>query len=123
MSRSLTLLCARCRRPAATFSLLAAGEGEGLGRDRDRIERTGFMGTTTKFGELESYEPLLKALERGDYPVARQNDPDFVAFHCWQCGQDYCEQCWRVGPPEFDEGFYDCTRATCPAGHEQMVDD
>jgi hypothetical protein len=24
---------------------------------------------------------------------------------------------------EYDEGFYDCSRGTCPQGHSRMVDD
>jgi hypothetical protein len=28
-----------------------------------------------------------------------------------------------VGPPVFDEGFYEYTLGTCPRGHEQIVDD
>jgi hypothetical protein len=24
---------------------------------------------------------------------------------------------------EYDDGFYDCTRGTCPEGHRRMVDD
>ena len=52
--------------------------------------------------------------------------PDLIAFHCWACAADYCEACWRIGPPEFDAtlpGFYDCTYGICPAEHEQIVDD
>ncbi len=35
----------------------------------------------------------------------------------------YRERCWDVEPPEFDDGFYDCTRGTCPKGHPQTLDD
>jgi hypothetical protein len=82
------------------------------------------MGVVTKFGStLDELRPLFSALRGGDYKAARQFDPDFIAFHCWECGLDYCEQCWHIGPPVFDDGFYDYTNGTCPAGHEQTVDD
>ncbi|MBM4421998.1 MAG: hypothetical protein FJ030_01235 [Chloroflexi bacterium] len=119
----ITLPCAQCGRPAAAFTVHAAGEGDGLWRDHDRIERAGFMGVVIKFGSLESLAQLFETLRRHDYETLRRLDADFIAFHCWECGKDYCEQCWRIGPPEFDDGFYDCTMGICPAGHEQMVDD
>lgn len=123
MTDSVSLLCARCGRPAAIFTLYAAGMRQGIGRDSDRLVRTGFMGEVTKFGGLDSLSQLLAALQQRDYAAARQHDPDFIALHCWECDKDYCEQCWDIGPMEFDEGFYDCTNGTCPEGHEQMVDD
>lgn len=123
LTASVILPCARCGQPAATFTVLAATEGAGLWRDRDRLERTGFMGAVTKFGSRVSFTNFIAAIQRRDYQAAGQFDPDFVAFHCWSCDQDYCESCWQIGPPEFDEDFYDCTRGACPQGHEQIVDD
>jgi hypothetical protein len=122
-----TLTCACCGQPAATFTLLPAGTGEGMWRERDRLERTGFLGTTARFDALPALAALMQAIQQRDHAVIRgQVGPDLVAFHCWQCGVDYCQDCWRIGPPEFDEdfpGFYDCTHGVCPAGHEQIVDD
>ena len=90
---------------------------------RHGLQRTGFMGQVTKFGEGGELRGLLEAIRAADYAAARRVDVDFTAFHCWECGSSYCERCWQIGPPEFDEGFYDCTRAVCPQGHEQIVDD
>lgn len=123
MTQPVTLYCSRCQQPAAVFTLHPANTGEGIGQDRDRLVRTGFLGEVTKFGTLASLETLYGALAAGNYALAREQDPDFIALHCWACNKDYCEQCWRIGPMEFDEGFYDSTHATCPEGHEQMVDD
>lgn len=123
MNNSVSLPCARCSKPAATFNLYLAGTGDGFGRDSDRLVRTGFMGEVTKFGKLDSLSQLLTALQLHNYTAARQHDPDLIAFHCRECDKDYCEQCWAIGPMEFDDGFYDCTSATCPLGHEQIVDD
>lgn len=124
---SVIFPCARCGQPAATFTLLPAGKGEGMGRDRDRLERAGFMGTTTHFGELPGLTELMRAIQRRDYQaICDLAGPDLVAFHCRQCAADYCQACWRIGPPEFDDdfsGFYDCTEGVCPAGHSQVVDD
>ena len=123
-SRHFVAVCDRCGRAAAEFALLPASvKGEGLFQDRDRLERTDFMGAVTRFGDAEELAALFDMVCRGDYGAARGADADFVAFHCWECGKNYCQACWQIGPPVFDEGFYDYTMGTCPEGHEQMVDD
>jgi hypothetical protein len=81
------------------------------------------MGTVTKFGASEALEALFDAIEQGDFQTAARLDDDFVAFHCAACNAIYCDTCWQLGPPVFDEGFYDYTLGTCPEGHEQVVDD
>ena len=87
------------------------------------LRRTGFIGEVTKFDDAEGLHRLLEVIRSGDFACARGADADFVAFHCRECGRSYCEPCWRIGPPEFDDGFYDFTSGTCPEGHEQTVDD
>ncbi len=42
--------------------------------------------------------------------------------YCPDCNAIYCREHYHLHE-EFDEGFYDCTRGTCPSGHERMVDD
>ncbi len=122
--RAVTLLCARCGQPAAVFRLLAGDPADTsqFGRS-DRLERTGFMGTVTQFGAYPQLARWLTVLAEPDFAAARQMDPDLVAFHCRACGQVYCEQCWSSPRLVFDDGFYDCAYATCPHGHEQIVDD
>jgi hypothetical protein len=123
-SRHHTLPCAHCGRAAAELALLPAGTiTAGAASTRDRLERTDFLGTLTRFGSPAELALLFDAICRGDYEAARGIDQDFVAFHCRACNTDYCEACWRLSPPVFDEGFYDYTLATCPLGHEQVVDD
>jgi hypothetical protein len=123
-SRHLTVPCAQCGRAAVELALLPAGTlTAGAASTRDRLERTDFMGTLTRFGSATELAALFGAVCTGDYAAARAIDVDFVAFHCHACGQAYCDTCWRLSPPVFDEGFYDYTRGTCPHGHEQTVDD
>ncbi len=80
-------------------------------------------GPNTKYGAWEELAALFTALERYDFAAARRLDVDFGAFYCYECGKVYCDNCWGHQRMEFDEGFYDCTYATCPAGHEQVIDD
>ena len=102
----------------AKFSLLPPDKSVQHG-----LQRTGFIGEVTKFGAADELQRLLEMIRSVDYSAARGADADFVAFHCWECHRSYCQNCWRIGPPEFDEGFYDFTKAVCPEGHEQIVDD
>ena len=81
------------------------------------------MGSLTRFGDSDELSRLFEAIWRGDHAAARAIDPDFVGFHCRECGLPYCDQCWRSEGPVFDEGFYDYTRAACPQGHRQIIDD
>ena len=123
-SRHHTVPCAQCGRAAAELALLPSGTmTAGAASTRDRLERTDFMGTVQRFGSAAELARLFEAVRAGDYDAARAIDTDFVAFHCRECGAVYCEACWRLSPPVFDEGFYDYTKATCPQGHEQIVDD
>ena len=119
MTDVVTVPCARCGAEAAKFSLLPPENKSA----QYRLQRSGFIGEVTKFGAAAELERLLEVIRSADYCAARGADADFVAFHCRQCQRSYCNRCWRVGPPEFDEGFYDFTKAVCPEGHEQIVDD
>lgn len=103
--------------------LPASPAGTTLWHDKDRLERTDFMGAIIKFGDWDTLTALFESLAREDYPALQGVAADLIAFYCQVCGRVYCEQCWTIGPPVFDEGFYDYTAGTCPAGHEQTVDD
>jgi hypothetical protein len=131
-SRHLTLACARCGSAAAEIALLPAtvagaalapGVPAAHTHTRDRLERTDFLSALTKFGPPAALLELFAAVQAGDFGQARRLDPDFVAFHCPDCGRVYCDSCWQLGAPVFDEGFYDYTRGVCPMGHEHVVDD
>lgn len=124
MSRHHTIVCSQCGRAAAELALLpAVPEGDGLWHDRDRLERTDFMGTVIKFGAWETLSALFDSLSRADFDSSRGDDADFVSFYCLACRRVYCDTCWQAGSPVFDEGFYDYTLGTCPQGHEQTIDD
>lgn len=123
-SRHHTVPCAQCGRAAAELALLPKGTvSGGAASTRDRVERTDFIGTLTRFGDPRELTQLFEAVCAGDYSAARSIDLDFVAFQCRACDAAYCDACWQLGAPVFDEGFYDYTPGTCPAGHEQVVDD
>jgi hypothetical protein len=110
---AVTVTCTRCGEIAAEF----------LFKDGAGLRRKGFMAEVTKFGEAHELHRIFEMIHTADFARARGADADFVAFHCRNCNRSYCERCWRIGPPQFDDGFYDCMSGTCPEGHEQTVDD
>lgn len=111
--------CSRCGSLAAVFTL----QPPEAGQSRFALTRDGFLSRTTLFGSEEDMTALLEALETGAWDALEGRHQDFTAFRCRACQQSYCERCWSVGEPEYDDGFYDCTRGHCPQGHEQTLDD
>lgn len=43
--------------------------------------------------------------------------------YCSKCSKTFCKEHWTNIEVVLDEGFYDCTYATCPNGHRMMTDD
>lgn len=76
--------------------------------------------------EWEGLERLFEALTEKRLGEANRLDPDALGFYCPACDAPYCQGCWHIGPPLFDEdfqGFYDRTEGVCPYGHTRTVDD
>lgn len=117
--RTYSIECSRCGRPAATF-ILRPPEGAS---NRCTLAREGFLSTTTLLGSEAELSALFESLRAGRMERLEGRHQDFTAFRCRTCGQAYCEECWSVGQPLFDEGFYDRTPGICPSGHEQTLDD
>jgi hypothetical protein len=116
------LSCSRCGAVAAELVALRAGEGEGFLHERDRLQRNLWFCELTRPMPYEKAAAIVDEARTGIAALA-QREFDLVGFFCRQCDKIYCARCWAIGPPEFDDGFYDCTHGTCPAGHVQMLDD
>ena len=126
--RHLPLLCSRCGRKAVEYIFLPADSGpeDDPWRGSYRMRCVGFMGTTTLLRPVEELVRLFAALEQRDFREVWRVDADAAGFYCPDCEAVYCETCWHLGPPLFDEdlpGFYDSTEAVCPRGHRHVVDD
>jgi hypothetical protein len=67
-------------------------------------------------------EPILMAVASGDPVVLAAARFEYAPFWCRACARTYCGRCLSIWV-EMDQGFYDCTRGRCPAGHEWMLDD
>ena len=118
-----TCLCSKCGKVAAEFAAFRAGEATGFMANREHLLRTGWFGELLRPAAYESAVALLEKIRAGELIALAKDDPDMFGFFCRKCCKSYCTACWQIGPPEFDDGFYDCTRGTCPEGHEQVLDD
>jgi predicted RNA-binding Zn-ribbon protein involved in translation (DUF1610 family) len=72
-------------------------------------------------GTYAAVHAILNA-EQPDPAALRRIDWELAPFYCPECELTYCRADWDTYVL-YDEGFYDCTMGTCPAGHRHMVDD
>jgi hypothetical protein len=109
------LACAACRRAAATFE---------IGIDRWSGNRALlFSGITrSKAFPLTLAANVLRELQGGRISSVHSSIEEGIDAYCPACDRIYCRDHYLLDV-EYDEGFYDCTRATCPEGHRRMVDD
>jgi hypothetical protein len=110
------LTCAECGRTAAT---LEAGI-DPLTGDRALVYSGLVRGEA--FGLRYACE-IFAMVDEGRIGAVHVNlGAEGIDAYCPQCRRIYCSEHYALAT-EYDEGFYDCTRATCPAGHRRMVDD
>jgi hypothetical protein len=126
-----TFRCVACGEIAAVVKAVSAevpvDMGPPLGPQshrRDGIVVDYFGGTMWKLAESGTYAAVRAILdsEEPDPAELRRIDWELAPFYCPECEQTYCRADWHTYVL-FDEGFYDCTMGTCPAGHRHMVDD
>ncbi len=65
---------------------------------------------------------LLHAAPAAVHAGMMRAHQDGLDFYCPDCDALYCEAHYHLRP-RWDEGFYDDTEGTCPAGHTRIVDD
>lgn len=123
--------CAACGEVAAVVRAVPADVpvdmGPPLGPESHRgdgIVVDYFGGTAWKLAEPGTYVAVRAILdgEQPDPAELRRIDWELAPFYCPECERNYCHSDWHTYVL-LDEGFYDCTMGTCPAGHRHMVDD
>jgi ribosomal protein S14 len=111
------LRCATCGAPAATLE---------IGPDPFRPERQAlvYSGLVRRQAfALSLAEAALGALAAGRVGAAhRLLGGEGIDAYCPDCGVVYCGEHYRLDT-RYDDDFYDCAYATCPAGHRRMIDD
>lgn len=119
--RQESFACAVCGAAAAAVTLVPSGSPLLGSATPPGFLIEGFMGSAM-FGGLKAVDAALIALEGRDLEALRQICWEAGSFECRLCRRVYCLRHWRT-KVEFDDGFYDCTRGTCPNGHTQLLDD
>ena len=110
---SFELPCSVCSAPA----VLIHAQGE-------QIAYEGITKSTTIPADGE----VFALLARGELPALHLRLQrhavleDGIDGYCPQCDRIYCARHYSPRE-EYDEGFYDCTRGTCPQGHSRILDD
>jgi hypothetical protein len=123
--------CAACGEVAAVVKAVPADVPADMGpplgsqaHQRDGIVVDYFGGTAWKAAEPGSYAAVRAILdgEEPDPAALRRIARELAPFYCPECEQAYCHADWN-SYVVFDDGFYDCTIGTCPAGHRHTIDD
>lgn len=114
--------CGACGHPAGRVEYApTAAPGEVWG-DAPGLVVTSMLGRFVLRVEPGQVERLVDAVEAGDGAALFRLSSEFVPFWCRRCERAYCKRHW-VTEMVMDEGFYDCTYGTCPAGHLTILDD
>jgi predicted RNA-binding Zn-ribbon protein involved in translation (DUF1610 family) len=123
--------CGACGDVAAVVRAVSAGEATDMGPSlglqaeaRDRIVVDCFGRTAWTIVEPATYENVRQILsaQAPDPADLQRANWELTLFYCPECSQNYCRADWH---PDvlFGQSYYDCTMATCPSGHQHMVDD
>lgn len=112
-----TFWCSRCGRPAGT-STLFFGPTTRREEPHSLLFTQTFLGSSTR--RVDDEKAAQAAITEGDAASLSRLDHELVPFWCLRCEQVYCNVHWDHWP-EFDDGFFDCTRGRCPEGHIQIL--
>lgn len=127
---AVSFTCASCHEMAWTVRIVRAGTPVNMGSlgertwDQDRLTVESSSGTSriaAPPARVEAVQAVLDG-EAPDVLALWKIDEDLAPFYCYTCQLNYCPAEWRIYPL-FDDGYYDCTMGTCPAGHEILLDD
>lgn len=110
------LRCASCGKTAATLEVaIDPVSGSRALVYSGLVRREAFSLTLAQF--------VFEKLAKGEVGEAHASlGGEGMDAYCPECGRVYCRDHYKL-ETEHDDGFYDCTRGTCPAGHRRMVDD
>ncbi len=121
---SIEVDCHECSHKAAKIELSFAGSLHSFaGGPGFSMRITGFIGEVMSREGGSTLEQVQHLWKAKDFLRLHNVDRDLFGFICRQCEKAYCYDCWQNIHDVFDEGFHEGKRATCPKGHEQMLED
>jgi len=119
--KEFRLLCSVCGQAAAGFRI-----GENSLSKRPALIYEG-PAKSTQLARSEA-EPIFAMLADDAIAAVHERVKADVAMnegldaYCPRCDRVYCRVHYNVAE-EWDAGFYDCSRGTCPFGHTRIIDD
>ncbi|UCH98488.1 MAG: hypothetical protein JSV88_17025 [Candidatus Aminicenantes bacterium] len=118
--REYHLPCSVCGEIAVKFK---------IGRTRfDKEDSLVFSGITFSTSLASDLAPqLFKHLDQENLSkvhafMKKHHKREGLDAYCPKCGKIYCARHYQTRE-EYDEGYYDCTRGTCPRGHKRIIHD
>jgi hypothetical protein len=122
--------CAACGELAGVVRATAGGAaatGPPLGTttsDQDGFIVSDFIGIAWLAAGRAVLDAVRALIDEGSIdPLAlRDIHWELAPFYCPDCQLNYCRNHWNTHVI-FDKDLYDCTKGTCPNGHEHTVDD
>ncbi|MBA2719221.1 MAG: hypothetical protein H0U52_08300 [Chloroflexi bacterium] len=134
-----TYLCGACGCVASIVTLVEPGQPDPLLTPEPPDVPPGVSTLSAKLFPDESFlaidggpvsltlgpAPLdraTSALRSGDPAALYLIDFEYAPFWCPSCRASYCRDHYRRWAV-YDDGFFDCIRGECPAGHERMLMD
>ena len=137
-SVTVTYPCAACGNPASTLTLIPPGEpdpnltptppglppgiGSLLGQISPESGQLSIAGGPVSVSMFVDVDWVAAALATRDPAALYAIDFELAPFWCPKCAASYCGDHYRT-VTVYDEGYFDCIRGTCPAGHERMLED
>ena len=121
MSNSFAFVCAVCGKTAGDLSIVTGCASAG-GEQRKALVVRSFICEWQRELAGPEVEEFSRLLQERDAAGLFARNIELVPFYCLECDKIYCRDHWECAPA-YDDGFYDCTKGTCPKGHTRTMDD
>lgn len=119
-NESFVVPCDNCGEVIRTITVYPNGENEKHPKSMVKASNEGWICESTTYFFGEDLVDLLKAK---NFRELRRRHENMFGFFCIDCGKNYCAKCWEDIKTIYEEGCYDYTMATCPAGHRHEIND
>jgi hypothetical protein len=108
--------CSRCRSLAGTVQLFTHPESP-------YVSISSFRSSLVARVSAETLDHLREIISAGDARALYAVDCEFAPFFCPCCKACYCGDHWETWDVFEKDGWFDCVRGRCPAGHERILED
>lgn len=119
-ANNFQLLCSVCGKPVAEYRMI-----ENSVTKKPMLFYAG--PAKTEQYDLSEADAILALLESDSIAALHERvkgplNEEGIEVYCPKCDRIYCDTHYNL-TVEWDQGFYDCARGTCPFGHSRKLDD